>query len=58
MIFLSNEILHCKQYGFRKNSMTELAVNQIFQELIETFEKKNAKWLHPNRLFIVKTSNT
>ena len=38
--FLSNEILHCKQYGFRKNSTTELAVNQIVEDLIEAGEKK------------------
>ena len=38
--FLSNELLHCKQYGFRKNSTTELAVNQIVEELIEAGEKK------------------
>ena len=38
--FLSNDLLHCKQYGFRKNSTTELAVNQIVEELIEAGEKK------------------
>ena len=36
--FLSNDLLHCKQYGFRKNSTTELAVNQIVEEL--RLEKK------------------
>ena len=43
--FLSNELLHCKQYGFRKNSTTELAVNQIVEELIEAGEKKIYKLL-------------
>ena len=38
--FLSNELLHCKQYGFKKNSTTELAVNQIVEELIEAGENK------------------
>ena len=38
--FLSNGLLHCKQYRFRKNSTTELAVNQIVEELIEAGEKK------------------
>ncbi len=32
---MSNNLLHCKQYGFRKNSTTELAVNQIVEDLIE-----------------------
>ena len=32
--------MHCKQYGFRKNSTTELAVYQIVEELIEAGEKK------------------
>ena len=41
--FLTNELLHCKQYGFRKNSTTELAVNQIVEELIEAGEKKKDK---------------
>ena len=38
--FLSNDLLHCKQNGFRKNSTTELAVNQIVDELIEAGVKK------------------
>ena len=38
--FMANDLLHCKQYRFRKNSMTELAVNQIVEELIEAGEKK------------------
>ena len=38
--FVANELLHYKQYGFRKNSTTELAVNQIVEELIEAGEKK------------------
>ena len=25
--FMANDLLHCKQYGFRKNSTTEFAVN-------------------------------
>ena len=37
---LSNDVLHKKQYGFRKNSTTELAVNQIVDELTEADEKK------------------
>ena len=37
---MSNDLLHCKQYGFRKYSTTELAVNQIVEELIEAGEKK------------------
>ena len=37
---MANDLLHCKQYGFRKNSTTELAVNQIVEELIEAGEKK------------------
>ena len=37
---LSIDLLHCKQYGFRKSSTTELALNQIFEELIENGEKK------------------
>ena len=36
---MSNDVLHKKQYGFRKNSTTELAVNQILDELIEAGEK-------------------
>ena len=39
--FLSNELLHCKQYGFRKNSTTELAVVHIVEELIDAGKKKN-----------------
>ena len=38
--YLSNDLLYCKQYGFRKNSTTELAVNQIVEELIEAGENK------------------
>ena len=38
--FLSNDVLHKRQYGFRKNSTTELAVNQIVNELTEAGEKK------------------
>ena len=38
--FLLNEVLHEKQYGFRENSTTELAVNQIVDELIEAGERK------------------
>ena len=37
--FVANDLLHCKQYEFRKNSKTELAVNQIVEELIEALEK-------------------
>ena len=33
--FVANDLLHCKQNGFRKISTTELAVNQIVEELIE-----------------------
>ena len=32
--------MHCKQHGFRKSSTTELAVNQIVEELIKAGEKK------------------
>ena len=32
--------MHCKQHGFRKNSTTELVVNQIVEKLIEAGEKK------------------
>ena len=32
--------MHKKQYGFRKNSTSELAVNQIVDELTEAGEKK------------------
>ena len=38
--FLSNYVWHKKQYGFRKNSTTELAENQIVDELTEAGEKK------------------
>ena len=38
--FLLNEVLHEKQYGFRENSMTDITVNQIVDELIEAGEKK------------------
>ena len=38
--FLSNDLLHCGQHGFRKNCAAELAVNQIVEELIEAGEKK------------------
>ena len=38
--FVANYLLHCKQYGFRKNNTTELAVNKIVEELIETGENK------------------
>ena len=31
-LFLLNEVLHKKQYGFRENSTTELAVNQIVDD--------------------------
>ena len=33
-------LLHENQYGFRENSTTELAVNQIVDELIEAGERK------------------
>ena len=33
--FLSNDLLHYKQFGFLKNSTIELSVNQIVKELIE-----------------------
>ena len=39
-IFLLNEVLHRKQYGFRENSTTKLTMNQIVDELIEAGEKK------------------
>ena len=37
---MENDLLHCKQYGFRKNSTTELALNQHVEELIEAGEEK------------------
>ena len=39
-IFLLNEVLHRKRYGFRENSTTKLTMNQIVDELIEAGEKK------------------
>ena len=38
-IFLLNDVLHRKQYGFRENSTTELAINQNVDDLIEAGEK-------------------
>ena len=38
--FLTNDVLHKKQYGFRKNSTTEIAVNQIVDEFTEACKKK------------------
>ena len=37
---LNNDAMYKKQYGFRKNSTTELAVNQIVDDLTEAGEKK------------------
>ena len=37
---MSNDLLHCKRHKFIKNSLTELAVNQIVKELIESGEKR------------------
>lgn len=39
-IFLLNEVLYGKQYGFRKNSIAIPAVNHIVDDLIEDGEKK------------------
>ena len=41
--FVANYLLHCKQYVFRKSNTTELAVNKIVEELIDTGEKKIGK---------------
>ena len=35
-----NEVLHDKQYWFKKDSRTVLTVNEIVDELIEAGEKK------------------
>ena len=39
--FNKNNVLHKLQYGFRKNSSTELAVTQIVDEIVKTIEKKS-----------------
>ena len=33
--------MNCKLYGFRNNITTELAVNQIFEKIVEAGKKKS-----------------
>ena len=49
--FLLYDVLHEKQYGFRENSTTELAVNQIVDELIEAGQKKYGQQIVKGLLF-------